>query len=252
MRFSGANAVPMAGEAGRARADVSVQSVMRERNGAHKKDVTMLQSSFSVLKDAAVIFETDRDEGKVDEVQEIAREWLQLLAKVDTNSKIINELFGGNQREGETLTQFMARRLEELESSVKEDAYKQHALWLSLRQELWNVHHEGEPLPEQLNGNNDEIVVVRRAALVCPLTTATVEEPVKNSECGHVYSKSAVTEYVQRKKKRGEALICPVVGCNKVLKDLEDDPETRRALQKAAQGKNKKRARPMLNIQSQE
>lgn len=254
MRFSGANAVGGgSGDGGRGRVDVSVQSAMRERSATHKKEVQMLQQAFGVLKDAAVVFETDKDEKLVSEAQDIAREWLQLLSKVDTNSKIINELFNGNQREQESLTQFMARRLGELESSVKQDAYKQHNLWLGMRQEIWNVHHEGEPLPEQLeNAGDGEIVVVRKTALVCPLTTQLLEAPVKNPACGHVYSKAAAVEYQQRSKSRREQAVCPVVGCDKVMKDLEDDPETERALAKAAAGKNKKRPRPMLNIQSQQ
>lgn len=253
MRFTGANAAPGGDDAPRSRPDVAVQALMRERSTAHKKEVKELQQSFALLKDAAVIFEGEKDKVLVQEAEGVAREWLLLLAKVDTNSKIINELFGGHQREGESLTQFMSRRMGELESSVKEDSYKQHSLWLSMRQEVWNVHHEGEPLPEQLeNAGDGEIVVVRKAALICPLTTQTLEEPVKNPACGHVYSKAAAVDFMQRKKSRREQAICPVVGCDKVMKELEEDPETERALAKAAAGKNKKRARPMLNIQSQE
>ncbi len=57
---------------------------------------------------------------------------------------------------------------------------------------------------------------------------------------------------VGRKNSKREQAVCPVVGCDKVLRDLEEDAETERALAKAAQGKNKKRGRPVLSLQSQE
>jgi hypothetical protein len=251
MRFSGANAVPNDG--GRARVDISIQGAMRERSAAHKKEAGMLTQAFAVLKDAAVIFESSNDKELVEQAQDVARDWLLLMAKVDTNSKIINELHNGNQRDDESLTQFMSRRMGELESTFKPDSYKQHNLWMGMRQEIWNVHHEGELMPEQLeNAGEDDVVLVRRAALTCPFTTQTLVDPVKNSVCGHVFSRAAAVEYQQRCKSRREQAKCPVVGCDKILKDLEDDPETARALAKAAAGKNKKRPRPMLNIQSQE
>jgi hypothetical protein len=227
---------------------------MRDRSQAHKKEVAALKECFMLLVEAGVVFEGQRDEDKVAEVQETGRELLQLQAKVDTNSKIINEVFNGagSRRNGETLGQYLARRMEELEGAGRPDAYAAHPLWMRLRQDLWNVHHEGEPLPER--AGDGELVVVRKVVLVCPLTTETLEAPQKNPECGHVYSRAAVNEYMQRKKSKREQPVCPVVGCDKLLRNLEEDPETERALAKAAQAKGKKRARPAatLNVQSQE
>lgn len=195
--MTGANTAA-GGGAPAARADQVVQGAMRDRNMAHKKEAATLKECFGLLVDAGLIFEGQHDEQRVAETQEAGRELLVLQAKVDVNSKIINEILGGGgaRRQGETLAQYLARRMEELESSAPPDAYKSHALWLRMRQELWNVHHEGEPLPEQ--AGTDELVVVRKANLICPLTTSQLEEPVKNPACGHVFSKAVVTEFMQR------------------------------------------------------
>ncbi len=201
MRLGGANVVAAAAApaaSGGGRPDQGVLASMRDRSMAHKKEVAALRECFGLLVDAGVVFEGQHDESNVAQVQETACELLQLHAKVDTNSKIINEVFNGAgaRRNGETLGQYLARRMEELEGAGRPDAYTAHPLWQRLRQELWNVHHEGEPLPEQ--AGDQELVVVRKTVLLCPLTTELLEQPLKNPECGHVYSKAAVTEYMQR------------------------------------------------------
>lgn len=48
----------------------------------------------------------------------------------------------------------MERRVQELDSSRARlpDAFTRHENWIKMRQELWNVHHAGEPLPELAGG----------------------------------------------------------------------------------------------------
>jgi hypothetical protein len=45
--------------------------------------------------------------------------------------------------------------------------------------------------------------------LKCPLTGTLLEDPVKNSVCGHAYSKAAILDHLSRA--RGK--VCPMVGC---------------------------------------
>ena len=164
---------------------------------------------------------------------------LDLLAKVDVNTSIINELFRGTNNDEETLTEFMARRIGELESKRDAGAYEKHQLWMELREDIWKVHHPHEPLPEFAN---DELYVARQVNLTCPLSQAPLDDPVKNPVCGHNYSRDAAEQYMKRQRLRGVSPMCPVVGCSSAMANLERDYEAIRALQKS--GKNKKRARP--------
>ena len=258
MRFTGSNVVSAA-PAGRV--DGQLQTALRERSAAHKKEVSVLTECFGVLRDAALVFETAREKERVDEVREAGRELLELMGQVDVNGRIINELFAGQQKEGETLTEFVARRMGELERAKRPEAYKGHRLWQGMRKELWDVNHEGEPLPaEEGEGgggggggmDEEEVAVAKKISLVCPLTTAQLEHPVRNPACGHVFSKAAATEYIQRKKSRRDQPECPVVGCDKILRDLEDDQETERALARAATQGKKKRTRTELSMSQNE
>ncbi len=50
----------------------------------------------------------------------------------------------------------MERRVQELDDARARnpDAYTRHDNWIKMRQEVWNVHHAGEPLPEQAGGQS--------------------------------------------------------------------------------------------------
>lgn len=64
----------------------------------------------------------------------------------------------------------------------------------------------------------------QEATFKCPITGTLFESPVKNSVCGHVYSKAGLSHLLKAKNHQ-----CPVPGCtnNKLSKDqVDDDPET--------------------------
>ena len=76
-------------------------------------------------------------------------------------------------------------------------------------------------------------------SLICSLTNAEFVEPVKNSKCGHTYSKEAILQHITTGKKG--AVGCPMIGCRGVVssKTLVPDLDMERELTRAA--KNKKR-----------
>ena len=53
-----------------------------------------------------------------------------------------------------------------------------------------------------------------------------MENPVKNNNCGHNYSRSAIETHIRNNKNRVQGTRCPVAGCvHKVTSfSLEDDP----------------------------
>jgi hypothetical protein len=82
-------------------------------------------------------------------------------------------------------------------------------------------------------GDEDaEMVVVEgRTSLRCPITGTWLEDPVKNKECGHVYSRVAIVNQLNEyaRMHRGSApMKCPCAGCRKSVKraDLQDDAMT--------------------------
>ncbi len=123
----------------------------------------------------AVLFEQELMSDKVAEVTELGREIMMLQANLDSNLLVLRDLIGGEhqvrggprarrvrvcltraalQKTGETQTKYMERRVQELDSSRARnpEAYTRHENWIRMRQELWAVHHPGEPLPEQAGG----------------------------------------------------------------------------------------------------
>jgi hypothetical protein len=110
----------------------------------------------------------------------------------------------------------------------------------TINREIWERVHPGVPFP---NGNEDahsaELVVVgaeNQNRLVCPLTLTRIVSPMKNRNCGHSYSKSAILTHIDSCQAEG-MLKCPVAGCNALLskQSLERDIETEFALEKLNQ-----------------
>lgn len=95
----------------------------------------------------------------------------------------------------------------------------------------------------------DELVVIHRnvASLKCPITQATLVEPVRSTSCGHTYSRAAIENTIRRK--RGGAT-CPIAGCNAALSldSLERDVDAERALAKAQHGKKRKPVKAALDV----
>lgn len=91
-----------------------------------------------------------------------------------------------------------------------------------MRRKLWEVQHPGEPLPEEAD---EELALVgggREKDLLCPLTKLPLEEPMRkylppttlahphslSRNCGHCYSRAAISAYIRKKSN------CPVAGCS--------------------------------------
>jgi hypothetical protein len=80
--------------------------------------------------------------------------------------------------------------------------------------------------------------------LKCPITATFFVDPVKNSSCGHSYSKAAITEHLKH------SLCCPVAGCgNKKVTtgQLEDDIELSILVRRHKRHENAAKERPNLS-----
>jgi len=115
-----------------------------------------------------------------------------------------------------------------IEDLMKAQRNEQKATQLPLEQEM--IYRETcEAMGMACDGGQDEedIMVVNSGGsntLKCPLTATLFEDPVKNKLCSHIYSKTAILEYIQSGQRA-----CPVPACSNshLSKDqLEEDRAT--------------------------
>jgi len=76
---------------------------------------------------------------------------------------------------------------------------------------------------------------------MCPLTRKYLEQPMKNRNCGHHYSKEAIEELLKKNKKNVTS--CPVAGCSAkvIINSIEEDPDMERQVIRF-QKKNKEKS----------
>lgn len=120
------------------------------------------------------------------------------------------------------IEEILMSKLNEIESSNSNEQLQQHQKVKEFAQQVWNVHHSGQPLPGAENDNMDEDIVIAQApeeSIICPLTRKQMVQPVRSKKCNHSYGKTAIIQHI-RSRPRAK---CPVVGCANVVteKDLE-------------------------------
>ncbi|XP_034824490.1 E3 SUMO-protein ligase NSE2-like [Maniola hyperantus] len=86
-------------------------------------------------------------------------------------------------------------------------------------------------LTSSQNLNESDIAITEtHEAFLDPITKKPIEDPVRNTNCGHVYERAAILSHVQQRNKAK----CPVVGCGNrepvQLSHLVDDDALRMRL----------------------
>jgi len=95
-----------------------------------------------------------------------------------------------------------------------------HLFYKQFKEAVWRVHHADEPMPGE---EQEEIIMTSSQCnlvnTTCPLTGKPVtelEDPVRSTECKHIYEKKAVMDHIRvLAKKRG--CKCAAAGCPKML-----------------------------------
>lgn len=119
-----------------------------------------------------------------------------------------------------------------LPTEIERQRKQRESMLLPVEQETYHQQvckELGESVPNDKYADEIEVVTTETvnnagASLKCPLTTRWLEDPVRNSVCGHCYSRGAIMEYLQN-----GGVHCPVAGClNRSLKkaQLEEDRAT--------------------------
>lgn len=180
-------------------------------------------------------------------MQKLLEQYLGLVQKMDVNTKVLKKINKGDYGDQEP-TEFMADQVEEFEAKSVPESFKQHKWWKKMLEDVWEVHHEDEPMP----GQEDEEVVISKKprTLKCPLTQKLMKKPVRNTVCGHAYEGEAIKDYVRRRGTRRTKVECPVVGCasDVTLDHLERAVELERLLAKRSKRKRKETV-PTLDIE---
>mmetsp|Transcript_12010 Transcript_12010/g.34709 ORF Transcript_12010/g.34709 Transcript_12010/m.34709 type:complete len:294 (+) Transcript_12010:109-990(+) len=102
--------------------------------------------------------------------------------------------------------------------------YMKHPMYQELCQKL------GEEAAVKGDDDEDEELMVMNTGesntdLKCPLTGTMLEDPVKNSVCGHIFSKAALQNHLRVSNRKQ----CPMPGCintNITMSQFEVDRET--------------------------
>ncbi|MCO5604281.1 hypothetical protein L7F22_058446 [Adiantum nelumboides] len=190
-----------------------------------------LGSSLVMLKMVAEDLEGEKQTELVEELGEATKEIIDLMEEFDCHSKALNSLrddytIGDETTDFETL-------LSERAKNIKAQSYvqpEQHALYKQFQEAVWKIHHAGEPMPGQ---EKDDLIIFNTQFNVvntkCPISGKEViqlENPVRSSDCMHIYDKEAVMNYLKQHKNKGRPCPCAAAGCPKplVMERLVCDP----------------------------
>jgi len=202
----------------------------------HRSLAQELLISMGSTVDIAVALEKLKESEKVQKLEDAMKSYVDMEAMISNHISALEDLKAVViNRRTEDLASLFSSTVKELENSTDKMAFKKHGKFREFRQKVWHVHHQSEALPEELN---EEIVMMSQEEnLTCPITRLELVEPMKNSMCGHRYSKDAIYNYLG--KKRRDAVDCPVAGCNAKIQmsTLTLDVELDRKLKK--KGKRK-------------
>jgi len=220
-------------------------SQLVERLGVGSKNRPLMQEltiSMANAMDLAVALEENGDHDRVAKLEESMRTYINLEQQVKDHAKVIEAVKDVLKRSEQAVDveQLFTDKTEELQTEVDP---KKHPKFREFRQKVWAVHHPDEALPDE---QDEDLVVMQTGVeednLICPLTRQELEQPLKNTICGHTYSTEAILAYIQKNRSRKT---CPVAGCSASLdkSTLEQDVETEMKLKRKKQNDKRQRKR---------
>ncbi|XP_028793012.1 E3 SUMO-protein ligase MMS21-like [Neltuma alba] len=182
--------------------------------------ITDTRRIIGLVKEIAVDLEKDKQSDMVKELEDAVVELLDKSEDFAHFSSAIQSV-ADRYQPGEELTDFK-KLFEEDASKVKANSSsdpKRNPLMRQFKEAVWNVHHEGQPMPGE---EQEDIVMTSTQSNIlntkCPITGKHVTdlvEPVRSMECRHVYEKQAIMQFMRSKHSR---VPCPATGCPKFLK----------------------------------
>ncbi|XP_071723596.1 E3 SUMO-protein ligase MMS21 [Rutidosis leptorrhynchoides] len=200
-------------------------SAGRIRNATHALNndnqslIADIRKGFTMMKELAVDFERDQQSHLVKELENGLAELIETYEDCQHHTTALESVSNSYQPQpGPELTDFkrlLENEFAKCKASSSSD-FQNHQIMRQFRELVWNVHHQGEPMP----GDEQEDIVMTSTQcgllnVTCPLTGKPVivlSEPVRSMDCKHVYEKIAIMQHIKNKH-----LKCPVAGCPKKL-----------------------------------
>lgn len=181
-----------------------------------------LGSSLVMLKMVAEDLEAEKQSQRVEELAEATKEIIGLMQEFECHSKALQSLKDRYTISDES-TDFEKLLSEQAESLKAQSQVQpeQHILYKQFQEAVWKVHHAGEPMPGQ--EREDLIIYNTQSSIVnmkCPISGKEVihlDNPVRSTDCQHVYDKEAVMNYLKQFKGNGRPCLCAAAGCPKPL-----------------------------------
>ncbi|KAJ1740761.1 hypothetical protein LPJ78_004212 [Coemansia sp. RSA 989] len=166
--------------------------------------------------------------GETDSIGKIDKAMRQLIDAqhcMDVESSLISQLTQSDTSAIETeYLSSWEQSMSKYEGMSDASKYGRNEKYRDFRQQLWDVSHEGQPMPrlfaDQAEDESDEELVIAGARLTyrCPVTTSWLVDPVTSKVCKHSFSKEAILSFIQ--SNRGSCA-CPVGGCSKTIRSRD-------------------------------
>lgn len=181
--------------------------------------ITDMRRAMALMKGIGVELEKDNLSDMVKELEDAVVE-LAGLSGLSVHFSSAVQAFANRYQPGEELTDFhkvFENEISQFKASRTSDP-KNDPFVRQFKEAVWNVHHEGQPMPGE--EQEDIIMTSTQSSILnvtCPLTGKPVielEEPVRSMECKHIYDKKAIIKYIRSKQHRAQ---CPISGCPKIL-----------------------------------
>lgn len=190
-----------------------------------------LGSSLVMLKMVAEDLEAENQTELVEELGQAVKEIIGLMEEFECHNKALRSL-KDEYTVGDESTDFeklLSERADQLKAESRVQP-EQHILYKQFQEAVWKVHHAGEPMPGQ--ENVDLIIYSTQYNVVntlCPISGKPVielEDPVRSSDCMHIYDRAAVMDYLKGWKDNRRPCPCAAAGCPKplVMERLVCDP----------------------------
>ncbi|KAI8322242.1 hypothetical protein GQ54DRAFT_239128, partial [Martensiomyces pterosporus] len=120
------------------------------------------------------------------------------------------------------------------------EKFGRDAKYREFREQIWDVRHEGEPMPSlsgDLGGSagesegEDLVIAGARMTYKCPITATWLMDPVTSKICHHSFSREAILDYLRA---HHGSCTCPVGGCAQTIRiqDIVPDKILERKLQR--------------------
>ncbi|KAL9940895.1 hypothetical protein V8E36_000383 [Tilletia maclaganii] len=217
----------------------------------YESALTKMKHVFEYLGEAALAVEELFEEGETDLIGELdtsVREAVDSNYELGFRLKVLKGMVSSLDQQREVVRpvviyqETMEKALQRYKDKTSRQKYLKSQDYQTFRSNIWEVHNAGNPMPslnevipaEPGDEAEDEVEDFEQGTVAqnfkCPLTTATLEDPVTSTLCPHSYSRVGIEGYFEQKKREGRPATCPMAGCNMVLsaQTIKPDPNLAR------------------------